>query len=260
MQKMQVKGHEPTSSNVQHEPYQRAILISIRKQTTVCIVFGVILTSSILPIIAVLYSLSMAAVLLIIRRDYLNFLSLGPGGPPYNYRGYIEILWFRVWALRDQFQLCSADATCSPNCGILTREPLPSRTGPRPQIAGIAPQRQLDQRCLIYSGALREVMEKLSSENPRMVCSGRSKLERHGLALFSLNNYLHEYHGEVAHIHETDGSMHVHLNPGDVNEVITKGWGQRHPLAMKHKFLRMPVAENFILIYAPRGRAHLQYC
>jgi hypothetical protein len=32
-------------------------------------------------------------------------------------------------------------------------------------------------------------------------------------------------HGEVGHMHPTDGSMHFSLSPSDTVEVLAKGWG-----------------------------------
>jgi len=49
--------------------------------------------------------------------------------------------------------------------------------------------------------------------------------------------------------------MHMNLHPDDIREVLEKGWGQRHPLARKGWwfFGSMPVPEDFVMIYAPRG-------
>lgn len=196
---------------------------------------------------------SLIPLILLVRNDYQNFLSLGPGGTPSNFQGYLRISWFRLWSLRDPFAAPKPDPNRVPEFGILSH-PLPYRAGPRPLVAGIAPQRQLDQHGSRFCyRALRRSMAKLADRFPRQFGTERSCLEKHGLALFARHPLQTNCQGEICHVHDSDHSMHMCLHPYDIKEVLDKGWGQRHPLAWQSRFLQSPVSSDFVMIYAPRG-------
>ena len=87
---------------------------------------------------------SLAGALYWCIQDYRFYLSLGPGGPPYNLFG-----WAAVSFLVRPFTLSAKDTRWTgdyPDTGahqdVLA---LPERKGARPQIGGVAPQRQLSQ-------------------------------------------------------------------------------------------------------------------
>ncbi|KAK2020025.1 hypothetical protein LZ32DRAFT_597651 [Colletotrichum eremochloae] len=198
-------------------------------------------------------------ILLLVHNDYHNYLGLGPGGTPATFSGYVRIAWFRLWALRDPFTAPDPDPNRLPKRGILHQDddphhwPLPYRPGPRPLVAGIAPQRQLDQHGTVpHYHALRRTLERLSAENPARFGTARSCLEKHGLGLFARHPVNVTCNGEVCHVHDSDHSLHMNLHPEDIREVLVKGWGQRHPLAWKGSLVRMPVPEEFVMVYAPR--------
>ncbi|TKW53197.1 hypothetical protein CTA1_5781 [Colletotrichum tanaceti] len=204
-------------------------------------------------------------ILLLVRNDYHNFLGLGPGGTPATFQGYIRVAWLRLWALRDPFTAPEPDPNRLPKRGILLHTDglnsrlLPYRAGPRPQVAGIAPQRQLDQHGTVpHYHALRRTLERLAAGKPARFGTARSCLEKHGLALFARHPVNVTCNGEVCHVHDSDHSLHMNLHPEDIREVLAKGWGQRHPLAWKGKLLRMPVPEEFIMVYAPRDDHELR--
>ena len=80
-------------------------------------------------------------------RDYQDFLALGPGGAPYNVRGWAWVTSLRPFALSKRGALqTSSFPVDGANEGI---EALPKRTGPRASVGGIIPHRQLSQ----YPGA-----------------------------------------------------------------------------------------------------------
>ncbi|KAL7900051.1 hypothetical protein HDV63DRAFT_370236 [Trichoderma sp. SZMC 28014] len=197
-------------------------------------------------------------VAILIHNDYNNFLSLGPGGTPSTVQGYIRITWLRMLSLRDPFTAPEADPNRLPKAGVLSAQVLPYRAGPRPIVAGIAPQRQLDQhgdqRCYL---ALRRAMERLSMQNPNKFGTERSCQEKHGLALFARHPLQTNCQGEICHVHDSDHSMHMSLHPDDIKEILQKGWGQRHPLAWKGKYIQMPVVQEFVMVYAPRDEMEL---
>ncbi|KAK2769240.1 hypothetical protein CKAH01_00847 [Colletotrichum kahawae] len=205
-------------------------------------------------------------ILLLVRNDYQNFLGLGPGGTPATFQGYIRIAWLRLWALRDPFTAPDPKPNSLPKRGILIRQNddqslsrLPYRPGPRPLVAGIAPQRQLDQHgTTSHYHALRQTLERLAAEKPLKFGTARSCLEKHGLGLFARHPVNVTCNGEVCHVHDSDHSLHMSLHPEDIREVLAKGWGQRHPLAWKGRLVQMPVPEEFIMVYAPRDDHELK--
>lgn len=87
--------------------------------------------------------LASASVLWCIR-DYQKYLALGPGGPPYNIKGWAWI----TFAVRP-FALKASDTTMVsdyPEDGHhIDIKKLPHRHGPRAELGGIAPHRQLSQ-------------------------------------------------------------------------------------------------------------------
>ncbi|GJN73229.1 hypothetical protein VFPFJ_03657 [Purpureocillium lilacinum] len=201
---------------------------------------------------------SVVPLLLAIHNDYQNFINLGPGGTPSTFQGYIRITWLRLWALRDPFSAPTPDPSVVPGQGILSRQRLPYRAGPRPLVAGIAPQRQVDQHgsqsCYL---SLRRAMGRLSAHSPLKFGTERSCLEKHGLALFARHPLQTNCQGEICHVHDSDHSMHMCLHPDDIRELLSKGWGQRHPLARKGWLLQMPVSPDFVMVYAPRNEHEL---
>ncbi|OHF01314.1 hypothetical protein CORC01_03347 [Colletotrichum orchidophilum] len=204
-------------------------------------------------------------ILLLVRNDYHNFLGLGPGGTPSTFQGYVRIAWLRLWALRDPFTAPEPRPNTLPRRGILRQEGgdlsrlLPYRPGPRPHVAGIAPQRQLDQHGTVpHYHALRTTLKKLAVTNPARFGTARSCLEKHGLGLFARHPLNVSCNGEICHVHDSDHSLHMNLHPEDIREVLAKGWGQRHPLAWKGRLVRMPVPEEFVMVYAPRDDHELK--
>lgn len=202
---------------------------------------------------------AIAPILLYVRNDFHNYLKLGPGGTPATFGGYLRINWFRLWTLRDPFKPPQRDPDSYPSAGVLDKNPLPIRCGPRPTVAGIAPQRQIDQQgpreCYF---ALREILERHGAQNDECIGLGTSCFEKHGLGLFARQPVNNTCMGEICHIHDSDHSMHMNLHPDDVKEVLSKGWGQRHPLAWRGRWFSMPVPRQFIMVYAPRTMDEVQ--
>ena len=118
-----------------------------------------------------------------ILKDYHAFLALGPGGTPSTFAGYLRVTYLRLFTISDPFQPPSlAQPTC-PQGSYLYR--LPQRSGPRPITAGIAPHRQLDQKCgPDLHHALRRGLHTLAAGCPSLLREGNSCFEKNGLALF----------------------------------------------------------------------------
>ncbi|EGZ77200.1 hypothetical protein NEUTE2DRAFT_78399 [Neurospora tetrasperma FGSC 2509] len=244
-------------------------------------------------------------IMLLIHNDYLNFLKLGPGGTPPTPSGYARLTFYRLFTIRDPLQAPERDPSQLPSAGILainnnttnTNDPtghndndkaassggLPYRPGPRPSVAGLAPQRQLNQAgpLPIYN-ALRSSLESLAQRHPNQFVTATSCLEKHGFALFSRHPVNVCGNGEICHIHtHSDRSMHTNLHPDDIKEVLEKGWGERHPMAWSTRGrrgggtsggkrggkgeswwwwwpVRSPVPETFTMVYAPRDENDLR--
>ena len=134
-----------------------------------------------------LYSSLLISVLLpayrLILKDYNAFLALGPGGTPSTFAGYLRVSYLRFFALKDPFQPPSLAQTMYPDHGYL--HSLRKRSGPRPLVAGIAPQRQINQKCgPDLHQAIRNALHTIAAGNPALIRTGNSCFEKHGLALF----------------------------------------------------------------------------
>lgn len=116
-------------------------------------------------------------------RDYHDFLSLGPGGTPSTFAGYLRVSCLRLFTLKDPFTPPTLTPATLPTDGYLLR--LPMRAGPRPKVAGIAPHRQLNQKSTAQiHQLLRDALYSLAAIYPSILRKGNSCFEKHGLALF----------------------------------------------------------------------------
>lgn len=249
----------PSPVNLTPMPKQRPVCITLDSLRifilSICLI-SLVHFSDALVVEAILV---LVPFLLVVHNDYENFISLGPGGTPSTVWGYLRISWLRLWTLRDPFTPPKPTPNCLPLKGILSKQALPFRLGPKPRVVGIAPQRQIDQPGSRYCyQALRRTLEKLSLKKPAKFGTERSCIEKHGLALFARHPVQTACQGEICHVHDSDHSMHMCLHPDDSKEVLSRGWGQRHPLAWKWWFLTMPVATDFVMIYAPRDDDELR--
>ncbi|CZS90914.1 uncharacterized protein RCO7_01325 [Rhynchosporium graminicola] len=203
--------------------------------------------------------LALAPLPWIVYNDYVNFLNLGPGGTPSTFKGYLKITCLRLCALSDPYKPADKLEDIRPTLGYHNRAQswLPKRSGPRPKIAGIAPQRQLDQLgCAEMNRILRISLENFAIKHPDVTEKGESCFEKKGLALFARNPINVTCRGEICHVHDSDRSMHLNLHPDDAKVVIEQGWGERHPLS-RGGWMTAFVPREFTMIYAPRDRAEL---
>lgn len=195
----------------------------------------------------------------IVYNDFTNFINLGPGGTPSTFTGYIKITYLRLFALSDPYSPATFDEKIYPTTGYYQRATswLPIRNGSRPKIAGIAPQRQIDQPgCPTMYQTLRTSLENLAVRHPDTYRIGTSCFEKKGLALFARNPINATCRGEICHVHDSDKSMHMNLHPDDAKIVLENGWGERHPLA-RGGWMAAYVPREFIMVYAPRNKSEL---
>ncbi|KAK8021964.1 hypothetical protein PG993_012731 [Apiospora rasikravindrae] len=203
---------------------------------------------------------------------YEAYLDLGRGGTPSTFKGWTRTVFLKWCACLDVLQPPRVPPFLDPYRGRLFN--LPERTGTRPTMKGVAPQRQSDQKAspsTFYR--LSNMLAAEAQTHPDRLNINTSFLEGHLHALRRVipegqplgredKNGTWEFGGEIAHPHRLDGSMHVVLHPEDVRTVIEAGWGERHPLAIAtpawkflHHYLednRRPVPEYLVILYAPR--------
>ncbi|KAF2866742.1 hypothetical protein BDV95DRAFT_504317 [Massariosphaeria phaeospora] len=192
-----------------------------------------------------------------IHTDYNRFLALGPGGTPSTPLGYLKIKLLSLLSLRNPLRPQSIPAHFRPQKGYLALATLPLRSGPRPVVEGIAPQRQQTQRPspTVYA-QLTAALRALTTDPRNCVVEKKSLIEKHSSGLFASTPITRVCGGEICHAHAVDGSLHMSLHPADAALVIENGWGERHPLARGGWFRRF-VPKEFMLVYAPRSEAEV---
>lgn len=206
--------------------------------------------------------IALAPLPFIITNDFRAFLSLGPGGTPSTFCGYLKITYLRLFALSDPFKppMILDLASICPQRGSFERASswLPLRQGTRPTVSGIAPQRQIDQYgCPKVHLVFRDILTRCAEENPTVLRVGSSCFEKQGLALFARSPINTTCNGEICHVHASDKSLHLNLHPADAKVVLESGWGQRHPLA-RGGWLGRYVPREFLMVYAPRDEEELR--
>ncbi|KAI9699124.1 MAG: hypothetical protein M1836_003313 [Candelina mexicana] len=190
-----------------------------------------------------------------IYHDYKVFISLGPGGTPATVTGYLRISFLRIFALRDPCSPYPIPEFLRPATGFLND--IPQRSGPRPEVIGIAPHRQTTQKGSSYNfAALSGEISELARRHPNRLITGTSCFEKHGTGIFSVCPANRTCEGEICHTHPSDGSLHMTLHLADAQIVLKRGWGERHPLA-KGGWLTRFVPTSFVMVYAPRNEEEL---
>ncbi|WP_052077573.1 luciferase domain-containing protein [Rhodococcoides fascians] len=183
-----------------------------------------------------------------VKNDYTAWMELGPGGLPANVGGWLITTALRPFARRDALRVDGTSGT-----GMHWQ--LERRPGPRPTIAPYPiPHRQLNDRgtSALTERLIAAVTAEASSDGPFHL--ERSRFERRGEALYlsdlrSASPWISRTKGEIVHVHETEGSLHVVLQPDDAQTVISAGWGELHPLAGRPVF---GLPETYVFLYAPR--------
>lgn len=195
-----------------------------------------------------------AVALLWAGRDYDAWRTLGTGGLPPTWGG-----WLRTTRLRLRKRDPIAIAPLLPHIGdaddVDRLARLPPRRGARPRVGPHpVPHRQLtDHAPEAVRARLARAFDARVAGDPARLSYALSHFEKHNQAVTLLPDCRHcadarRTHGEIGHIHPSDGSMHMVLGASDTRTVIERGWGERHGLA--GIALGLPV--TYTLIYAPR--------
>ena len=227
-------------------------------------------TTTTTTLLTITLLLTLALALYSIRKDYLAWLALGPGGLPPTPKGYLHICLLRPFALRNPLAPPRLSPTLHPRDGFLASSSstttLPNRPGPRPTVQGIAPHRQTTQAgdATTYK-SLKTHLSSIADTHAHShgLYVDTSCFEKHSVGIFCAPGFCFRAtcKGEVCHAHPSDGSLHLTLHPADVRVVLEKGWGQRHPMAREEegcwwwalvKRWYSAVPSGFVMSYAPR--------
>lgn len=192
-------------------------------------------------------------------RDYRKWRALGPGGLPDNFQGWMTTTWMRT-RKRDPIDTGRFTKLMATFGDRSFLDDLPQREGARPAMAVYpVPHRQLDQ---IPGSEMKqkvgEIFNDLVSRRSDRVQYQLSFFEKRHQAVFlrqpgSGHAQAQNSKGEIAHIHPSDGSMHMIFSPTDARKIIQAGWGECHPLA--GVLLGLP--DTYLLIYPPRNEFEL---
>ncbi|KUI53227.1 hypothetical protein VP1G_00685 [Cytospora mali] len=222
---------------------------------------------------AIMIGLALCPVVAWAMESYQTYLDVGPGGLPHNIFGWILQGAAQLIARHDirdhkPFSDPSVRQSLEPHgTTSFLRETLPIRKGERPVVPGfVAPQRQMSDRGprnAVMKQRLIGYQAKIAEANSSLLFNDESRLEGRGTpALWfavsrdrSIPTYLKKTKGEFAHVHP-EATMHVTLSLVDAEEVVRKGWGERHPLSGVKGFWPL----SYVFVYAPRDDAELEVC
>ncbi len=176
--------------------------------------------------------------------DYRAWRALGVGGLPPTWRGWATMTRLR---LRMTDPLATAGFGHGEGPGRLAD--LTDRAGTRPRIAPhpIPHRQQSDHAPPAAKAALAKAFDDAVAAAPGTLAFRPSHFEKHNPAIAAIDCCLGN-HGEIAHIHPSDGSMHMIMSPADASTVIARGWGERHGLAG----IGFALPPTYLMIYAPR--------
>jgi len=228
--------------------------------------------TSALPPIVKRYPLSVAAtsVLLILGpllyNNWQAYLSLGPGGLPYNVKGWMLALFLKLFERKtttvQEYDLDEYKGQW------LQSEGLPKRNGPRPDSGPHIPVRQFNQFAPeVMKQRLDEMVKRLVASNPTIVAFETSPHETLNKGIM-IHPSLPSPHKtaeialrEIAHVHPIDHSMHIFMAPQDCKTLITHGWGERHKLSGSYpmRFINRTsyLPKEYVWLYAPRDEREL---
>lgn len=203
--------------------------------------------------------------------SYRGYLALGKGGPPYNVLGWAAqgiLQLVAKWDTRDPSPFTKpANRKSTEPHGSKTffAAPVPERRGDRPEVPGyVAPQRQMDQRpgdVEVMRERMRAYLESLATKNAGVLVLKPSALEGVGTPAVWLDGspgtkklpgFIRGLRGETAHIHP-EASSHVTMSMADAEQVVRKGWAERHRLSGV-----WPMPWSYVLVYAPRDEGEYE--
>ncbi|MDO1451339.1 DUF5519 family protein [Rhodocytophaga aerolata] len=197
-------------------------------------------------------------------KEFQNWVALGVGGLPHTLEGFRTLQSLNK-KLKDPLDISHLASKMGKPGDVQTLKNLPNRSGKRPTIAPFAiPHRQTDQH---NSDLIRQqqktIFEQIVAQNKGLVRFQRSFFEKHNEAVFVNDStkgnqrVVPTTHGEVGHMHPSDGSMHFSLSPSDTKEVLAKGWGELHGLAGQEYKENAVLPATYMMVYSPRTKDEL---
>lgn len=198
-------------------------------------------------------------------KDYQAWVALGVGGLPHTFDGY-QTLKKLGEKMRNPLDVTNLEKHVGKLGDVKTLKRLPKRKDARPTVAPYAiPHRQTNQHNdTTIRNEQRKLIEKFAADQEGQVSFQRSFFERHNNALFVKDSasgnpaMMPITHGEIGHMHPTDGSMHMILSPSDAKVVIESGWGELHGLAGQVFAPGRELAPGYTMIYSPRTEKELE--
>lgn len=212
-------------------------------------------------------------------QSYHRWLELGPGGVPYNVKGWLINLLARPFARFDTRVVAPYNMEeQKPMYGDLGHvsffsnggdgSPLPPpRSGVRPDVPSyVIPQRQMTEQAPAFMLAKQEAfIAAVVTANASLLRLEPSMLEgRTYNALWlavdddvsdgGIPPMLRRTKGEFLHPHR-EGSSHGIFSLTDAARLIELGWAERHPLTGSQTAFGLPW--SYVLIYAPRDEEDL---
>lgn len=193
-------------------------------------------------------------------KDYEAWVALGVGGIPHTLEGFrmVKQLGGRMKDPLDANRI-AGDIGKPGDIAVLKK--LPKRAGIKPSIAPFAvPHRQTDQHNDEATRRLQQQAFDNQVADPKYKLQYKmSYLERHNPGIFLRDSTAGNptivpiSHGEIGHIHPSDGSMHIIMSPSDTKTVIEAGWGELHGLAGDGR-----AAKTYMMIYSPRNKEEVE--
>ena len=133
---------------------------------------------------------------------------------------------------------------------------LPARPGAKPKTSAEPPHQQLDQNPPERAYAL---LKSRAFDFPHVDRRPSAISVPGAEALWLADEHLggcaeaFMIGNEFAHVHPPyDGSMHAMLPPEGVRELLAKGWGEMHPLALTGQ-----IPETAVMVFGPRDEGEV---
>lgn len=134
---------------------------------------------------------------------------------------------------------------------------LPAREGVRPRTGDALPHLQLSDKSpdsireSLKTWVLAELPDVYEDDTRISVRTTRAWMLGEGVPVVHDDAFMPPAGGrEFAHVH-LDGSMHLCVSESAIQEIVTKAWGEPHPLKDQ--------GVNEVLFYAPRNEAELEF-
>ncbi|WPH03411.1 Hypothetical protein R9X50_00629100 [Acrodontium crateriforme] len=230
-------------------------------------------TPSWIKLVTLTAVITSGAVTVRFRDNYKQWKAMGPGGLPYDIRGYAIHLLAKAFVVAkedtwditpydhpEKYLVAWKDASTKDKSNAtksFLSNPLPRRKGPQARaLPFVVPHREKNEnerRDPEIEKTYLKAYDKLVETNAQSIEWKTSVLEKRGKAMFLLPSIpmsplVSKSAREIGHIHASDLSAHVMLSLEDSRQVIEKGWGERHGLSGTKR-----LSLSYLMLYSPRS-------